>query len=327
MLKPSAAQCPPWLFEQWQQLLYRHNQKQMPHALLLTGVEGIGKQDFAAFITAAMLCENVDKSGACKKCSACSQLAADAHADYRYVSQEEGSEIIKVDAIRELVDWLHLTPNGKSYRVALLNNADAMNRNAANSILKTLEEPGEGALLILVTSKPGSLPATVLSRCQKITLTNADIPAAITWLKEQGVTDAETALHRVAGAPYRVMSEQDAEWAAEEATLTKAWIDLLAHKASVGKIVDSLKDYPTARCLAHFSKLTALTTAHHQGRQSGADPATNDALLAIVDSLQSEQWFTVYDRMQRLTRSDSASFKTQAVLEGLFADIRLMIKG
>lgn len=327
MLEPSSAQCPPWLAEQWQQLFYRHEQNQMPHALLLAGVEGMGKQEFAAFVAAAMLCENITASGACGECGACHQLKAEAHPDYRYVSHEEGSEVIKVDAIRELVDWLHLTPNGSSYRVALLNNAEAMNRNAANSILKTLEEPGAGSLLILVTSKPGSLPATVLSRCQKITLANGDKPAAQAWLKDQGIADADAALERAAGAPLRAIAEQNAEWMAEERALTKAWVDLLNHKASVGKIVDSLKDYPSSRCLAHFSRLTALTTAHQQGRHSGADPATKDAILATVDSLHSEQWFTIYDRMQQLTRSDSASFKTQAVLEGLFADIRLMIQG
>ncbi len=324
---PSQALCPPWLAEYWQQLLYRHEKEQMPHALLLAGVEGMGKHEFALFAAAALLCEQPSIKGACGNCSACNQLAAEAHADYRYIATEEGSEVIKVDAIRQLVDWLHLTANGKSYRVAIINDADAMNRNSANGLLKTLEEPGDGTILILVTDKPGSLPATVRSRCQKITMTNQDTQAAASWLEEQGVADGTAALQAVGGAPYRVIRQQAGAWSDEQQLLTKAWVDLLGHRASVGKIVDSLKDYPASRCLAHFSQLTAMATGQQQGRQFGADPATVEAISATVDCLQSEQWFTIYDRLQQLTRSDSASFKTQAVLEGLFADIRLMIQG
>ncbi len=299
----------------------------MPHALLLAGVQGMGKREFALFAAAALLCEQPSIKGACGNCGACNQLAADAHADYRYIATEEGSEVIKVDAIRQLVDWLHLTANGKSYRVAIINDADAMNRNSANGLLKTLEEPGDGTILILVSNKPGSLPATIRSRCQKINITNQDAAAAISWLEGQGIADGASALHAAGGAPYRVIWQQEGEWSEEQRLLTKAWVDLICHRASVGKIVDSLKDYPTSRCLAQFSQLTAMTTAQQQGRQSGADPATVEAVSATVDCLQSEQWFTIYDRLQQLTRSDSASFKTQAVLEGLFADIRLMIQG
>ena len=202
-----------------------------------------------------------------------------------------------------------------------------MNRNSANSLLKTLEEPGDGAMLILVTDKPGSLPATVRSRCQKITMTNQHSQCSIDWLEEQGITDAAAALKAAGGAPHRVIMQQQGEWSDEQQQLTKAWVDLISHRASVGRIVDSLKDYPTSRCLARFSQLTAMATAQQQGSGSGADPATQEAVSATVDCLQSEQWFTIYDRLQQLTRSDSASFKTQAVLEGLFADIRLMIQG
>ncbi len=299
----------------------------MPHALLLVGVEGMGKQEFALFVAAALLCEQPSVKGACGNCGACSQIAADAHADYRYIATDPGSEVIKVDAIRQLVDWLHLTANSKSYRVAIIDDADAMNRNSANGLLKTLEEPGDGTILILVTDKPGSLLATVRSRCQKITLTNQDTMAATSWLEAQGIADATAALQAAAGAPYRAVRQQQGEWCDEQLLLTKAWVDLIAHRASVGKIVESLKDYPTSLCLARFSQLTAMTTGKQQGRQSGADTATEEAISATVDCLQSEQWFTIYDRLQQLTRSDSASFKTQAVLEGLFADIRLMIQG
>jgi len=300
MSNPSQSHCPPWLTDYWQQLLYRHEQNQMPHALLIAGVPG--------------------------ECSACSQLSAEAHADYRYVAPEEGSEVIKVDAVRELVEWLHLTANGNSYRVALLDNADTMNRSSANSLLKTLEEPGDGALLILVTDKPGSLPATVRSRCQRLTMINNQPEVAVAWLTEQGIENAAAQLDAAGGAPHRVIMEQDSDWQSEQQLLTKAWVDLIGHRASVGRIVDSLKDYPTSRCLAHFSQLTALATSLQQGKDSGADPATVEALSATVNCLQSEQWFTIYDRLQQLTRSDSASFKTQAVLEGLFADIRLNIR-
>lgn len=319
--------CPPWLLPHWHDVHQRHAQGSLPHALLFAGVPGLGKRDFVRFVAESLLCLNCSAdTGACGACDSCSQLTAGAHPELSVLNPEGASMNIKVDSVRELVGWLQLSAPPGRYRAALIDAADAMNNNAANSLLKTLEEPGERAVLLLAADRPGSLPATIRSRCQSTTLTIADQQAAVDWLAAKGVPNAAEQLEHVRVGPYRLLEQQSEEWQQAEQLLQKAWRDLLLMRASVGKIVDSLSSLPTRRCLGNFSNWALLANKKHLKVPVGADPATSELISDVHECLDSEQWFTFYDRMQQLYRSDSASFKTQAVLEGLFADIRLSTK-
>lgn len=322
------ATCPPWLVSYWQRIHARHEQHRLPHALLFTGVEGIGKTQFARFVAAALLCrQSSAEHGACGQCESCMQRAAAAHPDYRTIDPEGAALNIKVDTVRELVQWLQLSAPPKRYRVAVIDTADAMNRNAANSLLKTLEEPGERCVLLLAADRPGALPATVRSRCQQTVLKVDDKTAAINWLTEQGVTDANILLEHPGVGPLSLLRANDTQWQAEQKLLEKAWLDLFLMRASVGKIVDSLKDLSTRRCLSAFAHWVSLATKASLATPIGADPATKELISQVQHRMQYEQWFTLYDHLLKLHRSDSASFKTQAVLEGIFADIRLTTNG
>ncbi len=323
----SLTPCPPWLLGHWQDVYKRHEQGSLPHALLFTGMPGIGKKQFVRFVAEALLCRHTNaQTGACGQCDACAQIQAGAHAELKVLNPEGAAMNIKVDAVRDLVVWLQLSAPRDQYRVALLDTADAMNHNAANSLLKTLEEPGERAVLILAADKPGSLPATVRSRCQSTNLTLRDQPAAINWLTEQGISDAAEQLVHANVGPLVLVERNSGEWQASRQALQKAWLDLFLMRASIGKIVDSVSDLPTTQCLSHFSHWAMLANKKHLNLPIGADPATTELVSEVHQGLDSEQWFSLYDRMQALYRSDSASFKTQTVLEGLFADIRTMTK-
>jgi len=234
---------------------------------------------------------------------------------------------IKVDAVRELVGWLQLSAPPMRYRVALLDQADRMNRNAANSLLKTLEEPGERVVLILAAENASVLPATVRSRCQCTVMQLRDTQAAQDWLLEQGVSDAKEQLLHSRVGPMALLEHNSDAWRESEQRLQKAWTDLFLMRASIGKIVDSLTDLPVRFSLSHFSHWAMLASKMRLNLAVGADPATSRLISEVHDGLDSEQWFSLYDRIQQLYRSDSASFKSQAVLEGLFADIRLMTQG
>jgi len=315
---PELATCPPWLRSDWAALHARHSRRQLPHALLITGVEGIGKRQFAQFVGESLLCRQLTvEQGACGTCESCRQLLAESHPDYRKLVPEGASETIKVDSVRELVVWLQLTAQQNSYKLSLIESADRMNMAAANSLLKTLEEPSDAAILILVADRPGALPATVRSRCQCITLKQQDPDAAVTWLADR-LAEPELALRRAQGAPMRALAAHESDWHSQEALLLKAWQDLLLHRASVGRIVDALKDFSTADCLRAFSRWTVLAMRNRTGLPTGADPAVSEAISQVQGQLDSEQWFTIHDRLLQLNRSDSASFKTQTVLEGLF---------
>lgn len=309
----------------WQRFSARRANQKLPHALLLTGARGMGKHTFASFLSQSLLCQAAsNETGACGICDSCQQLQAESHSEFRLVQPEGASATIKVDTVRRLVDWLQLTSSSNSLRIALIEQADRMNRNAANSLLKTLEEPADAALLILVTDKPGTLPATVRSRCQKVVLHQYDHAVAAAWLDEQlNGEDTEALLQAAHGAPLMALELADPHWQKTQQSLDKAWLDLFLHRASVGRIVDSLKDIPTARALQAF---TALTVA--ASRLAAGAPADSPAVSPaneVVHCLKNEQWFTIYESLVKLSRIDSASFKSQTVLEGLFADIRLMV--
>lgn len=318
--------CPPWLLDDGAALMSRSKEGRLPHAILLGGIAGIGKRAFSQWLAESLLCRNRGESGACGACDSCLQLMAGAHPDYRKLLPEGANAAIKVDPIRALVEWLQLTASQGSYRVAVLEQADTMNRNAANSLLKTLEEPSDHAVIILSATRTGSLPATVRSRCQTITLKMHDRPAALAWLS-QTVDDAETALLEAGGGPYAAIAMQNEDYRAARELLLKAWRDLFLHKGSVGRISDSLADLDTSLCLSTFSRWTLLAARQSANLPLGANPAVEQVISETRNSLASEQWFTLHERLLQLHRSDSASFKTQAVLEGMFADTRIMTNG
>lgn len=174
----------PWTVTQWQQIQSRKTRGQLPHALLLTGHSGLGKRDFAIELAKSLLCVQPHDTGeACDTCRSCMQFNAGNHPDYYLLEPEEVGKQIKIDQIRELIQAFTLVSHQGGYRVAIVNPADHMNTAAANSLLKTLEEPPERTLLLLVTERPFVLPATILSRCQQVKFTLPEEGYAAEWLK------------------------------------------------------------------------------------------------------------------------------------------------
>ena len=157
--------------DQWCNLQARIAADRIPHALLLSGPVGVGKKQFARRFAAALLCQQpADNRVACGHCSACHLIAAGSHGDYIEISPEEDSRVIKIHQIRSLCEELGLTAQLGGHRVAIIQPADVMHNAAANSLLKTLEEPRPGVVIVLVTAKLGSLPVTIRSRCQRMRL-------------------------------------------------------------------------------------------------------------------------------------------------------------
>lgn len=176
--------CYPWQQTQWQSIVTRKKSGDFPHALLLTGVPGLGKADFANSVAALLLCTS-NKDEPCGECAACSLLAAKTHPDFFVIQPEEPGKPIKIDQIRELISTLSNTAQQGGYQVVIIEPADAMNIAAANSLLKILEEPNEKVIFLLVTNKPHILPATIRSRCQQITFKVPETAIAKSWLTEQ----------------------------------------------------------------------------------------------------------------------------------------------
>jgi DNA polymerase III subunit delta' len=198
----------PWQQAHWAHLHSYIAQQRIPQALLITGSKGVGKLQLAEQFANALLCEQpLADSHACGHCHSCLLLEAHTHPDFMQLQPEEGKTVIAIDQIRNLITKLTLKPQFDRYRVVILNPADKMNNAAANAFLKCLEEPNERTVLVLISDRQGKLPATILSRCQKLAITMPDKITVSNWLKTQGVQeDAGVLLGLAQGAPLLALS-------------------------------------------------------------------------------------------------------------------------
>ncbi|TDX32287.1 DNA polymerase III delta prime subunit [Modicisalibacter xianhensis] len=189
----------PWQRELWGRLIDLQDRAKLPHALLISGAHGVGKQAFADALTARTLCRNPQET-ACGQCHACQMLKAGYHPDLMRVSPQEKSRQIRIDPIREVNGFVAQTAQQGGYRVVVLQPAEAMNVAAANALLKSLEEPGERTLFVLLADVPSRMLATIRSRCQHWALGIPDEEACLPWLGEMLGDSREAAFWlRVAG--------------------------------------------------------------------------------------------------------------------------------
>ncbi|MBW1713374.1 MAG: AAA family ATPase [Deltaproteobacteria bacterium] len=135
---------------------------------LFWGPAGAGKGQAALALAAAWLCQNGPGREPCQSCPACRKFRAGSHPDLIWLRLEEDKKKISIGQARELKRWLNFPPAEGPTRVVLIPEAETLSLEAANSLLKTLEEPPADTLTVLTAVDPEALPATILSRCQKI---------------------------------------------------------------------------------------------------------------------------------------------------------------
>lgn len=193
----------PWQSDDWTRL--QSLRERASQGLLFQGQKGIGKLDLALNFARSLLCQHPLANGfACGECPSCHWFSQDSHPDFRclqpeclteeFESGKKQSRQISVDQIRSLADFMGLTAHQNGRRVVIIHPAEAMNVNAANALLKNLEEPPPGLLFILVTHKPQALLPTLLSRCLAFSLAAPDAANAVSWLVAQGVNIPADAL-------------------------------------------------------------------------------------------------------------------------------------
>ena len=150
-------------------LLLRYiNQGAAPQSLLFSGEEGVGKETCAIAFVAALLCRSPQNDGACGACHDCRLFASSSHPNFSRVGLLEESKFLRIDEIRKLQEELSLKAFSDRPRVVILNPADRMTPQAANALLKTLEEPPPGAHIILIAHRVAGMLPTIISRCQKV---------------------------------------------------------------------------------------------------------------------------------------------------------------
>jgi DNA polymerase-3 subunit delta' len=187
----------PWLHDSQQRLRAAWAAQRLPHSLLLLSVPGLGAEQLANWITALALCES-SAARPCGVCASCQLLRADSHPDSHRVRIEEDAHQIKVDQVRTLIESLALKSYRGGFKVGVIEGAEALNANGANAFLKTLEEPTANTVLIMIARPNHRLPATIASRCLRLTLQPPSVDMATAWLRAYGSASAE-ALARASG--------------------------------------------------------------------------------------------------------------------------------
>ena len=199
-----------WLAPQLAALRTARRQGRFPHALLIQDAPGGGGNRLALAAAQCALCRDADAP--CGRCRECERVAAGTHPDLWFVAPEGDSKQIRIDQIRALNETLALTGHGGGGSVAILEPAEALNPNAANALLKTLEEPRPGALIVLVTLAAARLPATVLSRCLRLAVRLPAPAASAAWLRAQrGPGDWEAVLELLGNAPLLALRRDPRE--------------------------------------------------------------------------------------------------------------------
>lgn len=221
-------------------------------SLLFTGPAGVGKATLARMVAAALLCERPGP-GACGSCLHCRKMIKGIHPDFRTISYGVGSDgkpskVIQVDQVREDISKvLSLPPYEGKKLLFLIDPADAMNANAQNALLKSLEEPPPYVQFLLVTAVPGKLLPTVHSRCQRVglaPLSKADISGWLALRGEIPPEEKDLALAWAAGRPGRLAGFEAETFRQRRREL----LDLL------GKGLDASAAGPLLKVTEKFSK-------------------------------------------------------------------------
>lgn len=158
----------------------------MPHALIITGERGVGKRAWAQAVAKLLLCDSPETNAlgqavACGRCKQCELFTADSHPDLRAYAPEK-SRMVKVDQVRALSAFAVASPQVAQRKIAIIDRADQLNINAANALLKTLEEPQPDVTLLLLQESGRPLLPTIRSRCQIMTIPTPDTDTANQWL-------------------------------------------------------------------------------------------------------------------------------------------------
>ncbi|MDX1500534.1 MAG: hypothetical protein R3176_11580 [Woeseiaceae bacterium] len=295
--------------ESW---LERRARGRAPHAVLLIGPRGVGKRAAAAWLARHHL--GLNRIPELPEYP----VVVPEHADLRWIGPAEDKTTIGIEQIRDLVAELSLTSYAGNGKVAIIAPANVMTANAANSLLKTLEEPPGNTLIVLVADRLGRLPATILSRCQRIDIVPPPEAEGLAWLDRLRPGTGWVEALQVAGlAPLAAISALESMDAHERLSR-----DFAAVATGSGSVVSVAKAWAALEPVFVLDwlarQLQAIVTAVFGGPRRPGFRAIDDSVLGRMDR---QNLFCYLDTINRLRAQPAGSFNVQLALEGLLVDL------
>ncbi|MFH0350435.1 MAG: DNA polymerase III subunit delta' [Chromatiales bacterium] len=292
-----------WQTEQWQRLWKLRSAQRMPHAVLIRGVCGMGISEFARALAASLLCAVPKGEGEpCGQCKSCVLFTSGNHPEYYRITPEAKSAVIKIDQVRAVPDFVGMRNLFGPFKVVVINPADAMNRNAANSLLKVLEEPPPQSVILLVTEKSHRLPATVTSRCQRIDFLVCPRAQGRAWLRIR-VPDAEVELllEMADNGPLKALELWEAGAHNKSLVILESFQGLVSGLADPVAVAQDWSrgdpEFTSGSLFKLFADLAVLKCA--QGARKIATAGEESRLRAISEQLRTRDLFAAYDRLLR----------------------------
>jgi len=316
----------PWQQSQWQRLQESRQQGRLPHALLLTGPQGLGKGRFATLFAQSLLCQsnNADATP-CGQCRYCQLYLAGSHPDVSQISPLEGKKAIAVDQIRGLGQFISLKSQYAGHKLVIINPAEAMNINSSNSLLKTLEEPSAETVLLLVTHQPAQLPATIRSRCQEVRFGIGETAENRAWLAQQlpaGV-DIDLLLSLAGGAPFRAIQLADEGLLEQRQTLFDSLGQLANLKLDPVSLASQLnKANPNwaLLCLYFWTADMIRLTAADQAPAQLSNPDLHESLLKLANQVSLIGLFKLQDRIRQAQQELERNLNPALIMESVLME-------
>lgn len=313
----------PWHAQTWQLLSTRF--PHLGHGLLFYGKQGCAKKEFAERFVAWVLCLNKQAQAACGECTSCQWLKSDTHPNYVHITTDEENKKqnakIKIEKIRDLLPFVQQT--GEGWRVVVIEPAEALNTASANALLKTLEEPGERVVLILLADHYLKLPATIRSRLQHFALDRLTLEDAQTFVKQQipeiSSQQVSLLLNLANDMPLTAIEIEKSDWLQKRTLFLADWLKLVAEKNMPLHYSNKWsKELSFSEFLTMFEYLLGDLVSLKLNQT-----LKNDDLdfSQLVECYNLEQLFAIYSDLQQKKRMVEQNVQTQLVMDELFIQL------
>ena len=312
----------PWHKETWQLIQQAKQAQRLPHALLLSGEQGCGHEAFIETLGHSLLCLTPTNEGfACGHCRSCEVYQADAHPDRLWIKPAEDKTAISIDSVRELGRFLTLSMSYSPVRVALISPAEGLNVNAANSLLKALEEPTPNTHLLLLSYQPGGLLPTIRSRCQHLRLALPKTELALKWLTTQALThEPATLLSQALGRPLYAVTLNQGDQVTQQQVFMTQLAQVLNGQGSFTTFSHTWQKYSRHEILNWLY----IILQHQLKIHYGVSDLLNHPLQVWLSNCSSEQLWQLMQHWQILKPLADHPINNQIFIENIVAQWQLV---